>query len=181
MEQVRKAVRNMRRRYILYYLNYNDGVATVDELVERIAAWESGSASEDVPSRKRESVYSSIYQTHLPKLEQIGLVRYDDSDKTVAITDVGERVSLRCAADSYPGRGFAGSILGLSGLVLALIVLRQWAFIPQSLFFELSTVLAVGLSLVAFWQFYVVRTWKRRYMRRGPDYILDLEDTPDSQ
>lgn len=177
LEQIRKAVRNMRRRYILYYLNHNGGAARIDELVDRIAAWEHGTATGEVPGRKRDSVYSSLYQTHLPKLEQIGLVRYDADDKLVSITEVGERVSLRCAANGSPDRRYLGYIVGLDVLVLALFVLRQLGVVATRTFFGLSAVLIVGLSLVALWQLHVVRSWKRRYWRRGPDYILDVDES----
>ncbi|WP_225334274.1 DUF7344 domain-containing protein [Halomicrobium urmianum] len=176
LEQIRKAVRNMRRRYILYYLHHSGGAARIDELVDRVATWEHGSAAGDVPGRKRDSVYSSLYQTHLPKLEQIGLVRYDDDDKTVSITEAGERVTLRCAANGAPDCKYLGLIVGLDVLVLALFALRQLGFLATQTFFGLSAALIAGLSLVALRQLHVVRSWKRRYWRRGPDYILDVDD-----
>ena len=78
-------LRNDRRRRVLRELCSSVGQATVRGLSERIAAQETG---ESPPPRKaRESVYSSLIQTHLPKLDERGVVEYDSDRKTVVLGD----------------------------------------------------------------------------------------------
>jgi hypothetical protein len=175
-EKIQSALRNSRRRYVLYYLDHNGGVARLDELVDRVAAWESGVPAERVPPRKRESVYSSLYQTHLPKLEQIDLVSHDTGEGTVRTTETGERISIYCAPDTLVPPRVAGATISVLGLVLAVLVLGRLGTIPGPLVFDLSIVGGVGLLLVVAWQIYRETTWGRRYWQRGPDYIVDLDD-----
>lgn len=176
LAQTREAVRNVRRRYVLYYLHQESGAATVDELVERIAVWENGAATDDVSGRKLESVYSSLYQTHLPKLEGIGLVRYDATDKMVSLTEVGERVSLQCAANGRPTRMTGMLFLGLNGLLLVLLLSMGSGFVANDLAVGLGVALVVCLTLVAVWQVHADRSWKRRYWQLGPDYIVEINE-----
>jgi len=78
-------LRNDRRRRVIEELCSRAGQATVRGLSERIAAQET---DESPPPRKaRESVYSSLIQTHLPKLDERGVVEYDPDRKTVILGD----------------------------------------------------------------------------------------------
>nr|WP_233203945.1 ArsR family transcriptional regulator [Halegenticoccus soli] len=53
---------------------------TLSELSERIAAAEAG---ESPPRRVHHSVYATLHQTHLPKLDSLGVVAYDADEKTI--------------------------------------------------------------------------------------------------
>lgn len=77
---------NERRRLVLELLRDGDEAEmSARELSERIAAIET---NEDPPPRNiRQSVYVSLHQTHLPKMDDFGIVRYDDSSKSVELTD----------------------------------------------------------------------------------------------
>ena len=52
------------------------------ELAEHIAAIENDTTVEDLTKQQRKRVYVSLYQTHVPKMEDAGLVEYDE-DTTV--------------------------------------------------------------------------------------------------
>jgi hypothetical protein len=81
--EIHDVLRNERRRLVLERL-WADGSETVRELSEHIAAVEAG---EDPPPRNvRQSVYVSLHQTHLPKLDDLGIVVYDDDAKEVTIS-----------------------------------------------------------------------------------------------
>lgn len=83
---------NRRRRYILCYLLRQDGPTECRELAEQIAAWETASEREQVARSQYQSVYNSLYQTHLPELESVGLVEYDRSENLVSPTNQMEEV-----------------------------------------------------------------------------------------
>lgn len=76
-----------RRRRVLYYLREHDGMATVNELAEQIAAMENDVEVEDLNRQQRKRVYVSLYQTHVPKLEEAGIIEYDDETGEVRLTD----------------------------------------------------------------------------------------------
>ncbi|WP_049969514.1 DUF7344 domain-containing protein [Haladaptatus cibarius] len=68
---------NARRRYTLSYLRSQSGAVSIGELAEAVAAWENDTSVELVSSKERKSVYTSLYQTHLPKMADAGIIDYD--------------------------------------------------------------------------------------------------------
>lgn len=80
-----------RRRDVLRYLAVASP-ATVDDAAEQIAAWDRKTEPEAVAADQRERVRENLRRNHLPRLRACGLVEYDESDGTVALTDSGETV-----------------------------------------------------------------------------------------
>lgn len=64
---------NPRRKCILELLSENGGEASVEEIISRILAFENKERNH----KSRKSVYVSLMQTHIPRLEKEGIVRYD--------------------------------------------------------------------------------------------------------
>lgn len=135
---------NPRRRFVLYYLREVEASVELNELARQIAAWENDTDESELTDQDRKRVYVSLYQTHVPKLTDVGLVEYDQDSGTVRLTD---RTSV---IDEYLGDG-ASSLpwhylyLGLSlagALAFALVWLDVGAFGAVSL-------LVVGALLVA--------------------------------
>lgn len=71
-----------RRRAILRMLARRGGEGTFGDLTNEIATGEHG-ADSDAGTRK--SVYVSLYQTHVPRLAEAGVLTYDERTKTVAL------------------------------------------------------------------------------------------------
>jgi len=76
---------NHRRRCTLHYLHNNGGVATIQELSEQIAAWENEKPVGEVTHRERKRVYTSLQQVHLPRMDEVDVVRFDDQQGVVEI------------------------------------------------------------------------------------------------
>lgn len=81
--EVHDILRNDRRRRVIKQLRTQLEPVTLRELAERIAATEAGESPP--PRNVRESVYNSLHQTHLPKLDERGIIDYDTDRKTVAL------------------------------------------------------------------------------------------------
>lgn len=80
---------NGRRRRLLQYLATH-GETDLSELSEVVAASEhDGETPETISGQRRKRVYVSLYQTHLPKLDQMGLVDYDDDRGIIRLTQSG--------------------------------------------------------------------------------------------
>jgi hypothetical protein len=82
---------NQRRRYVLYYLWKTEGAAKLGEVAEQIAAWELGTSTREVPADKRKSVYTSLQQFHLTKMDEKNVIDFEKRDGTI---------ELDCAADN---------------------------------------------------------------------------------
>jgi hypothetical protein len=78
---------NARRRYVLYNLSRRDEPITIGDLADEVAAWENDTEVSEVERQERKRVYVSLYQTHVPKLADAGLLAYDEESGTVAITE----------------------------------------------------------------------------------------------
>ena len=78
---------NRRRRYVLRALAANPEVAyDIGDLAERVAAWENDRPVEEVSAAERKRVYTALQQSHLPKMEDAGVVRYEKDAGTVEAT-----------------------------------------------------------------------------------------------
>lgn len=82
---------NRRRRDILRYLADHDGINDVGKLASQVAAWEKETTVQRLTSKERKPVYIALYQNHLPKLEDHGLIEYDKSRGCVSRTDQADQ------------------------------------------------------------------------------------------
>jgi hypothetical protein len=80
--EVHEILSNERRQAVIEAL-VEDGPLELSELAERIGAIEAGESPP--PRDQRQSVYVSLHQTHLPKLDDYGVVTYDLTSKEVAL------------------------------------------------------------------------------------------------
>lgn len=80
-----------RRRYVLHYLRTEENQIQLTDLAEHVAAWENETTVEKLSSQDRKRVYVSLYQTHIPKLSEAGLINYDAESGIVTLaSDVSE-------------------------------------------------------------------------------------------
>jgi len=70
-------LRNERRREVIHYLREHDGAVDLRDLSEYIAAIENDCEPEAVTYKQRKRVQTALYQMHLPKLAEQGIVSYD--------------------------------------------------------------------------------------------------------
>lgn len=112
-----------RRRMVLFLLRDRGGSATVNDLAEEIAALENDVDVEELTSQQQKRVYVSLYQTHLPKLEQTGIIDYDVDEGEVHLTDKVSEVDsylTRTTEQSYPWAIHYGVLSAVSGLLVVL-------------------------------------------------------------
>jgi hypothetical protein len=80
-------LKNRRRRAVIEYLLEQDGSAQFDDLVVAIAAQENEKSVDEITYKERKSVHTSLYQSHLPKLEESGVIEYGRRSGSVVLTD----------------------------------------------------------------------------------------------
>lgn len=146
--EIHDVLRNDRRRLALEALRERGGQATVRELSERLATQETG--EDPPPDDKRQSVYVTLHQTHLPKLEELSIVEYEPDEKDVTLTDRIQEVEVYMEVVPAYGLSFGEFYLGLAllGMLTTVAVLR---FRPDVSPFVLAGLLVAyfGLQIAA--------------------------------
>lgn len=113
-DEIFDALKASRRRAVLRYLDENGGTATTGTLAEHIAAMENGVDVSAISSSQRKRVYVALYQAHLPRMADFGIVEYDSDRGNVRLCDRADRVLSYLYhdpdADGNGGEGGAGAI-----------------------------------------------------------------------
>lgn len=78
-------LQNQRRRLVLQYLIENVPATDTEmrAVTEQVAAWENDTTVEKLSSTARQRVYIALYQSHLPKLDETGVIEYDHNRGTI--------------------------------------------------------------------------------------------------
>lgn len=81
-------LQNARRRAVLRYLleHPDHGAVRMRDLAEEIAAWEHDTTVRQLEFEQRQRVYIALYKYHLPKLDEHGVIRYNQSRGVVEPT-----------------------------------------------------------------------------------------------
>ena len=95
-------LQNARRRNVLRYLDENpeNAESEIREIALQVAAWENEKPIEQVDSPERQRVYVSLYQTHLPKLDDAGVVDYNKHRGWVKPTQLVTQLNSVVSGDS---------------------------------------------------------------------------------
>ena len=110
--EVYDILRNERRRHVLRYLVDDGEASTIADIADHIAEIESGESPP--PSDTRQSVYVSLHQTHLPKLDGLGVVEYDRDERTVRLLEGAEEVVRRLEGPTGPDATSLAWVLGVA-------------------------------------------------------------------
>lgn len=85
-------LKNRRRRLVLRYLLDNEGPVTLGTLSEHVAAIENDKGPEALNSRERKRAYVGLYQCHLPRMDDAGVIEYDQNRGTIALGEHAEEL-----------------------------------------------------------------------------------------
>jgi DNA-binding transcriptional ArsR family regulator len=80
-------LKNRRRRLILKYLEDEPDSTPIGELAEHIAAIENDIDPRQLDSQQRKRVYIGLYQCHLPKMDDAGVIEYNQTRGIVDLND----------------------------------------------------------------------------------------------
>ena len=72
-------LQNERRRLVLEYLQGRDDPVRMCDVAEQVAAWEHDTTVAQLTSKQRQRVYIPLYQNHLTKLDDEGVIDYNQS------------------------------------------------------------------------------------------------------
>jgi hypothetical protein len=79
LDQVFEILKNQRRRTVLHYLNEHEGPVSLGDLAEHVAAVENDTTVAQITSNERKCVYVGLYQCHLPKMDNMDIVAFNQN------------------------------------------------------------------------------------------------------
>ncbi len=123
--EVFEVLRNQRRRYVLQYLKQDDRPVELGDLAQQVAAWEYETTPDSVTPEQRKRVYTTLQQTHLPKMDEANILSFDSDSGVIESTNLTRDVSVYL--EIVPGHEFAWRELYLSlGAVSCALVAVIW-------------------------------------------------------
>lgn len=155
---------NPRRRFVIRYLYRADESVTLQELATEVAAWENQTEPEKLTDQERKRVYVSLYQTHVPKLEEVGVIEYDNDSGEITLTERTQGVRKYLDGDVedrrpwelyYLALALVGTLL-YGGLALGLVDVGQ---VTSSLLGLGFVLVLAALSLLHYFMARREQTW----------------------
>lgn len=154
---VHELLRNQRRRNVIKRMKRSVGSTTLRELAVDIAELETSESPP--PKGVRDSVYNSLHQTHLPKLDQHGVIEYDRDRKTITLTE--EARALEAYMDVVTAYGITWSefyrLLGTLALVIVLLAIVEAPVIGAAEPLVWTTAFLAVFALVSAYQLWTHR------------------------
>ncbi len=123
---------NRRRRYVIHALKRREQPIELGELANQIAAWESDTTEQSVSSDARKSVYTSLQQAHLPKMDEANVVEFDKDRGVVDATPNLEELDVYIEFVESEQISWHQYYLGLfliDAVLLAAVWVGAWPFL----------------------------------------------------
>lgn len=116
-----------RRRYVMHYLKQRptEPVA-IRDLVRQVAAWENDVTAATVTRDQRMRVYTALRQSHLPKLADGGVIRFDRNRGVVELTDAASELEVYLDVVPHDDISWSKYYAGL-GVLCTGFLLGMWA------------------------------------------------------
>lgn len=121
-DDIFELLKNRRRRFTLHALKSSEKRLSLSDLSTRVTAWEQGIDPEDVVHEDRRHVYSALRRTHLPKLDDAGVIAYDESNNVVEPTETLEDIDIYTEVLREKEIPWSLYYLGLAGISVSLLL-----------------------------------------------------------
>jgi hypothetical protein len=96
-------LQNSRRRAVLrYLLDHTGEVATIRAVAEQVAAWETETPVARLTGATRQRVHIALYQCHLPKLAETGVIEYNRERGSLVATPLVRVFAPYLDAEFHP-------------------------------------------------------------------------------
>jgi predicted transcriptional regulator len=114
---------NERRRHVIDCLREREAATSLDALADQVAARENDTSVEAVTDHERKRVYTSLQQTHLPKMDEAGVLDFEKGSGTVTPSDRLTEYTLHLDVAPAAGITMSAVYLGLSAVGVGLFLL----------------------------------------------------------
>jgi len=124
---------NQCRRFAVHLLKREeaDRIA-IGDMAEQIAAWENGIDTADITGNERKRVYTALQQSHLPKMDDAGVVNFNKDRGVIEPTPALQNIDLYMDVVEGKEIPWSAYYIGLSGVAAALtgaVWLNAWPFV----------------------------------------------------
>ena len=171
-DEIFELLSSSRRRFILYYLNREQRPVELGELASEIAAWENDTTVEQLTRQQRKRVYVSLYQTHIPKMEDAGLITYDAETGVLELARQPTQIRsiLGDEENDIPWQRYYLLLAAISFGIYIADLLDLWIFA------QIPTV-AIGIAIIAVFAVTAIAhyVYNRRRRMRPSLTLTDLE------
>ncbi|RDZ62158.1 hypothetical protein C5B90_17535 [Haloferax sp. Atlit-12N] len=161
-DEIYHLLQNERRRKVLEYLRDREGPVQMRDIAEQVAAWEHDTTVQALMSDQRQRVYIALYQAHLPKLDEEGVIDYNQSRGIVEKTPLANELAAHLelpdddddevdAESERPWGAYYLSVSGLSTLFVGASGLGLPGFTSIPHLIVALTVMSIYTALT-FWQ-----------------------------
>ncbi|MEF8802041.1 MAG: hypothetical protein V5A38_13015 [Halolamina sp.] len=164
---------NPRRRYVLHHLKRHKDAVAVGELATEVAAWENRTTTELVSNRQRKRAYSALHQTHLPKMNQLGIINYDRERAVVEPSASIDAIDFYLEVVPQNSAPWHEYYLTLGAVSVALFVVTWLQIIPGLSPLLTAGLLAFGVFGTALYHNYTADFWKLGQPETPPSLQYD--------
>lgn len=117
---------NERRRYVIERLRELESQTSLSDLARYVAARENETTMDAVTDRETKRVYTSLQQTHLPRMDEARIIDFDKSNGNVSPSQRLTEYTLRLDVVSTSDITVSGVYLALSLASIGLFVLTAY-------------------------------------------------------
>ena len=158
-EEIFDLLQNERRRHVLQYLRQHGGPVTLGDLADQVAAAEYDCPTDDVTSAQRKRVYTTLQQSHLPQMADVGIIDYDSDEGVIETTEQTDELTVYLEIvpeGEFPWREYYLSFGAISLAIVTVLWVGVYPFtvIPALVW---ATLFAVVLTLSALYHTMVAR------------------------
>ena len=146
-------LKNRRRRLVLKYVRDTEEPVTIGELAEHIAAIENDTTVQQLDAQQRKRVYIGLYQCHLPKMDDAGVVDFNQGRGRIEVgdhvaslyeyLDVGAEEESEAAPSQT---AYAGGVAAFAVLFFVAQLSNAYTLATAVVVVFLAAVLAVSLG-----------------------------------
>ncbi|NHN49785.1 hypothetical protein G9464_19635 [Halostella sp. JP-L12] len=141
-----EVLKNERRRFVLKYFDENEGPVALGDLAEHVAARENDKPVRELTSGERKRVYVGLYQCHLPKMDDAGIVDFNRNRGRIELGPNADLLDEYLETETETERPWPRYYLGIAAVGSVLFTAGQVGLYP----FEWVTGLVVALVIAAF-------------------------------
>ncbi|WP_323674398.1 hypothetical protein [Halorubellus sp. PRR65] len=146
-DEVFELLANQRRRFVLHYLRRRpDESVSLSTLSEAVAGWEHGVDPAELDYRERKSVRNSLHQFHLPKLDDAGIVSYDDRDGEITLHDPVVVDAYHAVAGGDEAVPWTAYVVGAGAGAVGVLVLAAVGVVQGVVAWALAVLAAMAVT-----------------------------------
>lgn len=139
---------NHRRRYVLHHLKRVDEPTTIRDLAEQVAAWENDCEIEELTYKQRKRVYTSLHQTHLPKLDTHDVIDYEQGRGVATLTDRAADLEVYLEVVEQGDVSWSQYYLGVASVSLAVLAASGLGLPPFVQVPDLAYAVGIAVTLL---------------------------------